>query len=425
MEKKIKVIVDYLKRQEKSEDNLNLGAEYEYLIVDRKDYKTVSYYGEKGIEYIFKKLVEQGWQPQMEGDHVLGATKDGMVVTTEPGGQFEYSNTYKETIQELEKCYLGFLESFLPILDDLGYDALGIGYHPVTKIDEIKLLPKSRYDAMFNYFKTHGSMSHNMMKGTAGLQLSIDFTSEEDYRKKSIMLNGITNILYSMFANSYFFEGQATHENIREKIWRNTDPQRTGLSKNAFIDDSYEGYAKYLLDTVAIFAYVDGKMQYTGEKKISEFIYEGMPDSELEHLMTMVFPDVRTKKFLEVRSMDAVPYPLNLAAYALIKGLVYYKENVEELYNTFKDLKQEDIYQVRDQMFEKGEEAQYLGQTIRDWKFKLIEMAKNGLGKEEEAYLNPLEKLVKEDGNLYNKTKRLYKGEQIKDAVSFNKIQID
>ena len=148
MEKKIKVIVDYLKRQEKSEDNLNLGAEYEYLIVDRKDYKTVSYYGEKGIEYIFKKLVEQGWQPQMEGDHVLGATKDGMVVTTEPGGQFEYSNTYKETIQELEKCYLGFLESFLPILDDLGYDALGIGYHPVTKIDEIKLLPKSRYDAI-------------------------------------------------------------------------------------------------------------------------------------------------------------------------------------------------------------------------------------------------------------------------------------
>ena len=31
-------------------------------------------------------------------------------------------------------------------------------YHPETKIDDIKLLPKERYDIMFNYFKTKGEI---------------------------------------------------------------------------------------------------------------------------------------------------------------------------------------------------------------------------------------------------------------------------
>lgn len=424
MDEKIKVIIDYLKRQENDEDKLYLGPEYEYFVVDKKDYSTVSYYGDYGVEYIFKKLEDLGWQPQMEGNYILGLTKDDMTITTEPGGQFEYSNTYYKTVTELEDRYVEFFNTLLPIIDDLGYAMLASGYHPVTKIDEIKLLPKSRYDAMFDYFKDHGTMSHNMMKGTGALQLSIDFTSEADYIKKSVVLNGLTNILYSMFANAYFFESEPAINNIREKIWRNTDPERSGISDNAFVDDSYEGYARYLLDKAAIFGIVDGELTYTKDRKISEFVYEGMPDWELEHLMTMVFPDIRTKKFLEVRSMDSVPYPYNMAAFSLIKGLVYDKDNLDSLYEIFKNTKRVEIYDVRDKMYEGGDGVFYKDRTIREWKIKLIEMARKGLDEKEGSYLDPLEALVEEYGNLYNKTKTIYDGTNKIEALSFNQIRV-
>ncbi len=417
-----KLIVDYIRYNEKSEDNLKLGPEYEYIIVKRDSYESVSYYGEKGIEYIFNRLKDLGWEPYYEGEHLLTLTLDDMVVTTEPGGQVEFSSTQKEKIEELEKSYKRFFNMILPILDELNYDILGIAYHPVTKIEDIKLLPKSRYDAMFEYFKTHGSMSHNMMKGTAGLQLSIDYTSEEDFKKKFIVSNGITNAFYTLFDNGYFFQGGPTQHAIRAKIWENTDPDRSGLPKNAFIDDSYEGYAEYLVNTVAIFGFVDGEMVPTGDKKIGELLNENSTKEELEHLMTMVFPDVRVKKFLELRMMDSVSYPYNFGAFALLKALLYNEENLNYLYEEFKDLSQEVILKTREDIYIYGNEAKFLDKTLKEWTKIFITMAENVLG-DEKKYLQPLKDLIEKESSFYYKSEKIFEETgDIKEAVKFNSI---
>lgn len=419
------ILINYFKSNEKSLDNLNMGPEYEYFIVHRDTYETVSFYGEKGIEYIFKRLVDLGWEPVYEGDYILGASFEDLSVTTEPGGQFEFSNMYKGSLKELKETYVRFFEILLPILDELNYDIVAMGYHPVTKIEDIKLLPKSRYDSMFNYFQKHGTMSHNMMKGTCALQFSIDFTSEEDYIKKSVVANGLVNILYSIFENAYFFEGEETHHNIRARIWENTDPQRSGLSKNAFLDDSYGGYADYILNTPSIFGYVDGEMTYTGDTLIGELIDENSSKEEIEHLLTMVFPDVRTKKFIEVRMMDSVPYPYNFSAFALIKGLLYDDENLEKLYDTFKNLTREEVYRSRKSMYEIGEEATYMDKSLKDWKKEIVDMARSGLESEDAKYLDVLDELFKSYGSLYNKSKALYDGKDVKSAAAFNRITME
>lgn len=417
-----KLIVDYIRDNEKSEDNLKLGPEYEYIIVKRDSYESVSYYGEKGIEYIFNRLKDLGWEPYYEGKHLLTLTLDDMVVTTEPGGQVEFSSTQKEKIEELEKSYKRFFNMILPILDELNYDILGIAYHPVTKTEDIKLLPKSRYDAMFEYFKTHGSMSHNMMKGTAGLQLSIDYTSEEDFKKKFIVSNSITNAFYTLFDNGYFFQGKTTQHAIRAKIWENTDPDRSGLPKNAFIDDSYEGYAEYLVNTVAIFGFVDGEMVPTGDKKIGELLNENSTKEELEHLMTMVFPDVRVKKFLELRMMDSVSYPYNFGAFALLKALLYNEENLNYLYEEFKDLSQEVILKTREDIYIYGNEAKFLDKTLKEWTKIFITMAENVLG-DEKKYLQPLKDLIEKESSFYYKSEKIFEETgDIKESVKFNSI---
>ncbi len=418
-----KLIVDYIKDNEKSPDNLKLGPEYEYIIVKRDTYESVSYYGEKGIEYIFNRLKDLGWNPYYEGKHLLTLTLDDMTVTTEPGGQVEFSSVQKKSIKELEDSYKRFFSMLSPILEELDYDILGIAYHPVTKIEDIKLLPKGRYDAMFEYFKTHGTMSHNMMKGTAGLQLSLDYTSAEDFKKKFIVSNAITNAFYTLFDNGYFFQGEPTNHAIRAKIWENTDPDRSGLPKNAFIDDSYEGYAEYLVNTTAIFGFVDGEMVPTGEKKIGELLDENSTKEELEHLMTMVFPDVRVKKFLELRMMDSVPYPYNFGAFALLKGLLYNEENLNALYEEFKELSPEVILKTREDMYNYGNEAKFLDKTLKEWTKIFISMAENVLG-EEAKYLEPLKELIETEGSFYYKTERLFeKTDNVKESVEFNKIK--
>lgn len=425
MDKNKEIILNYLRKNEKTKDNLNLGPEYEHIIVNRDTYESVSYYGEKGVEYIFTRLVDLGWTPHCEDDHILTLNKGDMNVSTEPGGQVEFSSTQKETLMELESIYKEFFCDLLPILDELNYDILAIGYHPKTKIEDIKLLPKKRYDAMFEYFKTHGTMSHNMMKGTAGLQLSIDYTDQEDFKKKFVVANGITNAFYALFDNGYFFQGQPTDHNIRAKIWENTDPERSGLAKNAFVDDTYEGYADYLIKTPAIFAYVNGTLAPT-DKTIGQLINEDTKKEELEHLLTMVFPDVRAKKFIELRMMDAVPYPYNFGAYGILKGLLYNEENLNILYEKFKDLKAEVVLDVRRRMYKEGNQTEFLGHTLKEWILEYIKMARKALSKEEGTYLDPLEEFILKEDSFYNKTKRIFEEtKDVKKAVEFNRIKME
>src|SRR5699024_9962597 len=132
---------------------------------------------------------------------------------------------------------------------------LGIGYHPVTVIDDIKISPKKRYGYMYNHFKDKGSRSHNMMKGTAAVQVILDYNSQEDFIRKYRLGSALSPILYTIFENAYIFEGKPVDfHGVRQYIWKNTDPERSGLVKTAFDKDfSYEKYAEYILDTDVIF----------------------------------------------------------------------------------------------------------------------------------------------------------------------------
>ncbi len=96
---------------------------------------------------------------------------------------------------------------------------------------------------MFNYFKDKGVHAHNMMKGTASLQLAFDYSSEEDYIKKFKVANALSPAVYALFDNAYYFEGKPwRRHNLRAHIWENCDKDRSGIVYNAFDKDF--GYKK-------------------------------------------------------------------------------------------------------------------------------------------------------------------------------------
>lgn len=402
--KQINEIVEYFRSHEKAEEDFKIGIEFEHFVIDKDTLKTVSYYGKGGVEETLKDLEAQGWEGSYEGDYLLGLSNKDKVITLEPGSQLEFSVKPQENIWDIEKEYMEFLEEIIPILDRKNQGLIAIGYHPETRINEIKILPKQRYSYMFEYFKDKGIHAHNMMKGTASLQVAIDFKSEEDYIKKFRIANALSPVLYAMFDNGFYFEGKRWGKhNLRAYIWENCDKDRSGVVNEAFDDDfGYKKYAEYILNGPPIFIDDGEKMYSTGDKLVKEiFDPENYTIEELEHILTMFFPDVRTKKYIEIRMIDAIPYPLNLAAVALIKGILYDEENLNKIYEYIEDINAVDIEKIKTSIFNKGINGEFKDRSIYEICRMIVEMAKTSLSLDEKKYILPLEKMVNDIKNPY------------------------
>ena len=400
----INQFTDYFRSNEKKEEEFKMGIEVEHFVVDKDSLRTISYYGKNGVAETLKELVQKGWQGSYEGEYILGANAKTKYVTLEPGSQLELSIAPQESIEDLEKEYFDFIHEIIPILEEKNQALVTVGYHPISKIEDIRLIPKKRYDYMYEYFKSKGMYAHNMMKGTASFQIAIDYSSEKDYIKKFQVASALSPVLYAIFDSGYYFEGAIWEKySLRSVIWENCDRVRSGIVPGVFDDDfGYRKYAEYILNIPPIFIY-DGKTTYpTGEKLVRE-IFDGrlLSVEELEHVLTMVFPDVRTKKYIEIRMMDAVPYPLNFSAVALIKGIMYNRENLNTVYEFVKDLNEEDIQEAKRSIVEKGLEGKVREMKIYEIGNSLLDLAKKGLKIKELKYMEPLESMLREKKNPY------------------------
>lgn len=401
-DRQIEEVIKYIKDGETK--NYRLGLEFEHFVIDKDTLKTISYYGENGVEETLKELTKVGWKPEYEGQYLLGLNKGDKNISLEPGSQLELSIEKQFHIENLEKEYLNFLKDLIPILNSKNQYLITVGYHPVTKIDEIKILPKERYDHMYNYFKTKGTHAHNMMKGTASIQVTIDYKDEEDYKKKFQIANALSPVFYTMFENAFYFEGEATDiHNIRSFIWENCDKDRSGIAKGSLDTDfGYKKYAEYVLNSPPIFEIKNGVIYSTGSKNMKEVLDpEDYKEDELSHLLTMYFPDVRTKKYIEIRMFDSVPYPLNFSVLALIKGLFYNDKNLDILYDYIKDISMDEINEVRLEMKAFGLGAKFRNEFLLDTGKKLVKLAKEGLRDEEKKYLQALEDMLEKGVNPY------------------------
>lgn len=406
--RQVEEIVNHFKNNEKKVEDFKLGVEFEHFVIDKDTMETISYYGENGVAETLKELEESGWKGSYEEEYILGLHKGVQNITVEPGGQLEFSMEPKANIEDIEKGYLNFLKEIIPVLENKNQGLISVGYHPNKKINDIKLLPKKRYDHMFNYFKTKGSHAHNMMKGTAALQVSLDYKSEEDYIKKFRVANALSTVLYAICDNAFYFEGEKWDKyNLRTYIWNNCDNDRSGVVNGALQDDfNYEKYAEYILNVPPIFIMKGSESIPTGDKKIKDvFNPEDYTIKGLEYLLTMVFPDVRTKRFIEIRMMDSIPYPLSLGVVALLKGVFYNEENLEKVYEYLEDVNIDDIKKSKLDIIENGLEGKLKDKTITEIGRYIIKLAKEGLPENEIKYILPLERIISEGKNPYEITK--------------------
>ena len=73
----------------------------------------------------------------------------------------------------------------------------------------------------------------------------------------------------------------------------------------------------------------------------------------------MVFPDVRLRKYLEIRMADSLPYPFNISYCALIYNIFYKKQVLDSIYDFFCEFSEEDLTEIKKDARLKGKKALY------------------------------------------------------------------
>ncbi len=312
-----------------------LGMEFEHFLVDRSTLRSYDYHEKNGQRDLLEALIKRGWRSfSAEEGNVFGIEKEGHTLTLEPGGQVEISLKPFSGVCEIDQAYETVLSEIGEVL--LANQCLvSLGYHPKTKIDELSLLPKKRYGLMYEYFEDKGNYCHNMMKGTAATQVSIDYSDEADFIKKFRVANFLSPAIASLYDATPIFEGELDSAgNRRLKIWNETDVKRSKLIKGCLTERfGFKDYAAYLLSLPPILIASGGGIIETQESLLKDLLPLYAFDSkDLEHLQSMVFPDIRLKRFLEIRMPDAMPYPYNISLAALVKGIFYNAENLNAFY---------------------------------------------------------------------------------------------
>ena len=344
-------LLAYFKSGEKP--GKKLGVEFEHFLVDRETLRSYKYFEKDGQEEMVNKLLDKGWKVDYEENgHILNASKNGNTLSFEPGGQVEVSVRPLEDIIEIQKEYLMIKAEIESVLKE-NQILISLGYHPVTKIDELPLLPKERYKFMYEYLHTKGNMARNMMKGSASTQVSIDYVDENDFIKKFRVAYFLAPFIARLFDAAPVFENELYQEkNLRVKIWDHTDISRSKMPPGIFDQQfDYNSYVEYIMGSQPIFMMEEGKIVFMNEKTVEEIEKEmELTENQVIHASSMVFPDVRLKNFIEIRMADALPNPFNFAIPALIKGVFYDQIILEKYYKKSLNLTDLDMINLNDEV---------------------------------------------------------------------------
>ena len=330
-------LIGYIAAGCKPESAFRIGTEHEKFAFFFKDNSPVPYEGERSIAALLRGMEAMlGWEPIMDAGRIIGLVEPTGrgAISLEPGGQFELSGAPLETIHQTCRESNAHLAQLREIAEPLGIRFLGLGASPKWSRAETPRMPKSRYDIMTRYMPKVGSMGIDMMYRTCTIQVNLDFSSEEDMRRKMQVGMKLQPLATALFANSPFTEGRPNgFVSWRADIWRDVDNRRAGLLPLAFEKDfGFESYAAWALDVPMYFVVRDGRYHDCTHITFRQFMQGALKDELVDwrpnigdwanHLST-VFPDVRLKRFLEMRGADGGPWRNICALPAFWVGLLY------------------------------------------------------------------------------------------------------
>ena len=409
-------LVAWFEAGSKPRSRFRIGTEHEKFAFTVEGHNSVPYEGRRGIRALLEGMQHLlGWEPIVEAGNIIGLfdVTGGGAISLEPGGQFELSGAPVETVHQTCSELMAHLAQVKEVARPLGIGFLGLGMIPTWSRAQIPMMPKGRYRIMTAYMPKVGNLGLDMMYRTCTVQTNIDYSSEADMVKKLRVSLALQPVATAMFANSPFTEGKPNgFLSFRSEIWRDTDPVRSGMLPWAFEPGmGFERYVDYALSVPMYFVkrgerYIDVAGQSFRDLMAGRL--EGLPGehatiSDWANHVSTIFPEVRLKRYLEMRGADGGPWRRLPALPAYWVGILYDDGSLQAAWDLVKDWTAAERQKLRDEVPRRGFAATIAGQSVLQLAKTTIALAENGLarrrrldarGQDERRYLRPIEDYV-------------------------------
>lgn len=297
-------------------NTLTIGAELELLAFDASTHAIAPIFpgrdGRGSIDVARDVGRRLSWRETISDKGVPRFASDaGGSLTFEPGGQLEYASAVHGSVDGVlrELC---IVESRLRESAEMrGICLLAVGVDPFNGPDAAPLqLTADRYERMARYFAGSGPDGARMMRQTASLQVNIGGVPPLE---RWAVANAIAPWVVALFANSSRYADAETRcASYRAETWRGVDPSRTGVFRGR---DPVREYTSFALGARA-FLVDDAAPPFAGLD--AAFATE----PALATHLTTLFPEVRPRGYLELRSLDALDDSGRRGAMAFMAGIV-------------------------------------------------------------------------------------------------------
>jgi len=409
-------LVGWLEAGIKPKSEFKIGTEHEKTPFTLNGHRPVPYEGTRGIGTLLEGMrLLLGWEPIVERGNIIGLydVTGGGAISLEPGGQFELSGAPLDNIHQTAIELAAHLAQVREIAEPLGIGFLGLGMTPSWSRADIPAMPKGRYGIMTRYMPKVGRYGLDMMYRTCTVQANLDFCSEADMVKKLRVSLALQPIATALFANSPFTEGKPNgFLSFRSEIWRDTDNARAGMLPWAFEDGmGFERWVDYALDVPMYFIkrgddYIDvsgSSFRDFLDGRNAKFPNEKPTLSDWANHLSTIFPEVRLKRYLEMRGADGVPLQQLPALPAFWAGLLYDDVSLDAAWELVREWDTATRQAMRDAVPRLGLKTPAGSRFIFEVARECLVLVHAGLrrrarldrlGRDESRFLEPLDRII-------------------------------
>ncbi|MCU4179109.1 glutamate--cysteine ligase [Bosea sp. BH3] len=428
-------LISWIAAGEKPASAFRIGTEHEKFPFYRSDLAPVPYEGRAGaggIRALLEGMQQRlGWEPILDAGHIIGLAgpDGGGAISLEPGGQFELSGAPLETLHETDSELAAHIADVNAVAAPHGIAFAALGASPLWTRGETPVMPKGRYKIMANYMPKVGTLGLDMMFRTCTVQVNLDFGSEADMVRKLRVSLALQPLATALFASSPFLERKLNgFQSMRSEIWRDTDNARSGMIAFAFDEGmSYESYVDWALDVPMYFVkrgdtYHDvagASFRDLLAGKLKQLPGECATMSDWANHLSTLFPEVRLKRFLEMRGADAGPADMLTALPAFWVGLLYDQSALDAAWDLVKGWSDAERQALRDAVPKQGLAATIAGRKLAEIAGEVLEISRAGLarrarhnrqGQDEGIFLAPLQEIVSSGRSLAQVLEARYRG---------------
>ncbi|XAR70297.1 Glutamate--cysteine ligase [Bertholletia excelsa] len=408
-------LVDFIASGCKPKEKWRVGTEHEKFGFEFGTLRPMNY---EHITKLLNGIAERfGWEKIMEGNNIIGLKQGKKNISLEPGGQFELSGAPLETLQQTRDEVNSHFYQVKAVAEELGIGFVGIGSQPKWGPKDLPMIPRARFEVLKNY------IGIDVMVRTCTVQANLDFSSEADMVRKFRAGLALQPIATALFASSPFTEGKPNgYLSIRSKFWSDTDKNRTGMLPFVF-DDSFgfEKYVDYALDVPMCFVYRKKKYINCAGMSFRDFMAGKLPRmpgefptlADWENHLSTIYPEVRLKRYLEMRGADCGPWHVICALPAFWVGLLYDEVSLQNVLDMIADWTPQERQMLRNKAPKSGLKTTFRDGLLKHVAEDVVKFAKDGLkrrGFNETGFLDEVDEVARTGVTAAEKLLEMYRG---------------